>query len=66
MSTILFEYLFIISVEFCGPACAAYQQIFTPALLQYVTDKSAEVRQAAAYGCGVLGQVKCSTDFSNE
>ncbi|XP_018786475.1 PREDICTED: importin-5 isoform X1 [Bactrocera latifrons] len=43
-------------IEFCGPACAAYQQIFTPALLQYVTDKSAEVRQAAAYGCGVLGQ----------
>ncbi|XP_036330351.1 importin-5 isoform X2 [Rhagoletis pomonella] len=43
-------------IEFCGPACAAYQQIFTPPLLQYVTDKSAEVRQAAAYGCGVLGQ----------
>ncbi|XP_053959083.1 importin-5-like [Anastrepha ludens] len=43
-------------IEFCGPACAAYQQIFTPPLLQYVTDKSPEVRQAAAYGCGVLGQ----------
>lgn len=43
-------------IEFCGPACAPYQQIFTPSLLQYVTDKSPEVRQAAAYGCGVLGQ----------
>ncbi|KAM7363450.1 karyopherin beta 3 [Cochliomyia hominivorax] len=43
-------------IEFCGPACASYQQFFTPALLQYVTDKSPEVRQAAAYGCGVLGQ----------
>lgn len=26
-------------------------------MLQYVTDKSSEVRQAACYGCGVLGQV---------
>ncbi|XP_075146226.1 karyopherin beta 3 [Haematobia irritans] len=43
-------------IEFCGPASAAYQQFFTPALLQYVTDKSPEVRQAATYGCGVLGQ----------
>lgn len=43
-------------IEFCGPACAPYQQFFTPALLQYVSDKSPEVRQAAAYGCGVLGQ----------
>lgn len=43
-------------LEFCGPACTPYQQIFTPALLQYVLDKSPDVRQAAAYGCGVLGQ----------
>lgn len=43
-------------IEFCGPACAPYQPIFTPPLLQYITDKSPEVRQAAAYGCGVLGQ----------
>ncbi|XP_037812612.1 importin-5 [Lucilia sericata] len=43
-------------IEFCGPASAPYQQFFTPALLQYVSDKSPEVRQAAAYGCGVLGQ----------
>lgn len=25
-------------------------------MLAYVDDKSAEVRQAAVYGCGVLGQ----------
>ncbi|XP_068157334.1 importin-5 [Drosophila tropicalis] len=43
-------------IEFCGPACAPYQQYFLPALLQYVLDKSPEVRQAGAYGCGVLGQ----------
>ncbi|XP_030375758.1 importin-5 [Scaptodrosophila lebanonensis] len=43
-------------IEFCGPACAPYQHVFAPALLQYVTDKSPDVRQAAAYGCGVLGQ----------
>ncbi|XP_034489294.1 importin-5 [Drosophila innubila] len=43
-------------IEFCGPASAPYQQIFTPALLQYVVDKSPDVRQAATYGCGVLGQ----------
>lgn len=44
------------SIEFCGPDSAPYQQFFTPALLQYVSDKSPEVRQAAAYGCGVLAQ----------
>lgn len=43
-------------IEFCGPSCIQYQQIFTAPLLQYVSDKSPEVRQAAAYGCGVLGQ----------
>ncbi|XP_037940844.1 importin-5 [Teleopsis dalmanni] len=43
-------------IEFCGPDSAPYQQIFTPALLQYVLDKTPEVRQAATYGCGVLGQ----------
>ncbi|XP_055921523.1 importin-5 [Eupeodes corollae] len=43
-------------IEYCGPSCIQYQQIFTAPLLQYVCDKSPEVRQAAAYGCGVLGQ----------
>uniref|UniRef100_A0A1A9WGS4 TOG domain-containing protein n=1 Tax=Glossina brevipalpis TaxID=37001 RepID=A0A1A9WGS4_9MUSC len=43
-------------IEYCGPACVAYQQFFTPALLQYINDKRPEVRQAATYGCGVLAQ----------
>ena len=25
-------------------------------MLQYITDRSPEVRQAAAYGCGVMGK----------
>lgn len=37
--------------------CAPYQQYFLQPLLEYIQDKQAEVRQAAAYGCGVLGQV---------
>lgn len=53
---IYFYFVYIFFLEFCGPACAPYQQIFTPALLQYVVDRSPDVRQAAAYGCGVLGQ----------
>ncbi|XP_011304534.1 importin-5 [Fopius arisanus] len=43
-------------IEYGGPACAKYQEYFLRPMIQYVTDKSGEVRQAAAYGCGVLGQ----------
>ncbi|XP_076750362.1 karyopherin beta 3 isoform X1 [Xylocopa sonorina] len=43
-------------IEFGGPECAQYQEYFLRPMIQYVSDKSAEVRQAAAYGCGVLGQ----------
>ncbi|KAI4504097.1 hypothetical protein M0802_000568 [Mischocyttarus mexicanus] len=43
-------------IEFGGPECAKYQELFLRPMIQYVSDKSAEVRQAAAYGCGVLGQ----------
>uniref|UniRef100_A0A0K8TSJ3 Putative karyopherin importin beta 3 n=1 Tax=Tabanus bromius TaxID=304241 RepID=A0A0K8TSJ3_TABBR len=43
-------------IEHCGPVSAQYQQFFIQPMLQYVTDKSPEVRQAACYGCGVLGQ----------
>lgn len=43
-------------VEYTGPACVAYQQFFTPAFMQYYKDQSAEVRQAVAYGCGLLAQ----------
>ncbi|XP_011500552.1 PREDICTED: importin-5 isoform X2 [Ceratosolen solmsi marchali] len=43
-------------IEYGGPECAKYQEFFLRPMIQYVSDKSAEVRQAAAYGCGVLGQ----------
>ncbi|XP_023288380.1 importin-5 isoform X2 [Orussus abietinus] len=43
-------------IEHGGPECAKYQDFFLNRMIQYVSDKSAEVRQAAAYGCGVLGQ----------
>lgn len=43
-------------IEHCGPVSAQYQQFFIQPMLQYVTDKSPAVRQAACYGCGVLGQ----------
>ncbi|XP_031831169.1 karyopherin beta 3 isoform X1 [Nomia melanderi] len=42
-------------IEFGGPECAKYQEYFLRPMIQYVSDTSAEVRQAAAYGCGVLG-----------
>ena len=42
-------------VEYGGPACAKYQGYFLRPMLTYITDKAAEVRQAAVYGCGVLG-----------
>ncbi|KAL0280849.1 UNVERIFIED_CONTAM: hypothetical protein PYX00_002016 [Menopon gallinae] len=44
------------AIEFGGPACVKYQQYFLPAIACYVQDRSPEVRQAAVYGCGVLGQ----------
>ncbi|XP_071439915.1 importin-5 [Hetaerina americana] len=44
------------TIEYGGPACAKYQEYFLSPMLAYVDDKSAEVRQAAVYGCGVLGQ----------
>ncbi|KAK7080859.1 Importin-5, partial [Halocaridina rubra] len=43
-------------IEFGGPACDKYTEHFLQPLLGFVTDKQGEVRQAAAYGCGVLGQ----------
>ncbi|XP_039296349.1 importin-5 [Nilaparvata lugens] len=43
-------------IEFGGAACAKYQGVFLQPMLALVTDKSPEVRQAAVYGCGVLGQ----------
>ncbi|XP_072034276.1 importin-5-like [Amphiura filiformis] len=43
-------------LEYCGPSAIKYQEWFLAPLLQYVTDRSPDVRQAAAYGIGVMGQ----------
>lgn len=43
-------------IEFTGPLCVQYQQFFLQPMMAYVKDKQAEVRQAAIYGCGILGQ----------
>jgi HEAT repeat protein len=43
-------------IEFTGLASAKYQGFFLQPLALYVKDKSHEVRQAAAYGWGVLAQ----------
>merc|ERR1711962_85722 len=43
-------------VEYTGPECQKYESIFLARLLACVSSPQPEVRQAAAYGCGVLGQ----------
>lgn len=43
-------------IEHGGPACIKYQEFFLRPMIQYITDKSPEVRQVSAYACGVLGQ----------
>ncbi|KPI93520.1 Importin-5 [Papilio xuthus] len=43
-------------IEFGGPACIKYQDIFLEPMLSGLVAAEAEVRQAAAYGCGVLAQ----------
>lgn len=43
-------------MEFTGPASAKYQNQFIPQLVNYLSDASPEVRQAASYGCGVMAQ----------
>merc|ERR1719447_2456991 len=43
-------------IEYGGPHCAKYQQIWLGRLMSCVTSSQPEVRQAAAYGCGVVGQ----------
>ncbi|XP_048004926.1 importin-5 [Leguminivora glycinivorella] len=43
-------------IEFGGPACVKYQDIFLEPMLNGLCSAEAEVRQAAAYGCGVLAQ----------
>lgn len=43
-------------IEYLGPASAKYQEHFVAPMMHYLTDEHPEVRQASAYGCGVLGQ----------
>lgn len=43
-------------LEYTGTASIKYQQYFLKALLSGIQDQNPEVRQAAAYGCGVMAQ----------
>ncbi|XP_062957947.1 importin-5 [Cynocephalus volans] len=43
-------------IEHCSPASFKYGEYFLRPMLQYVCDNSPEVRQAAAYGLGVMAQ----------
>lgn len=43
-------------IEYTGPNCAQYQQFFLQPMFTYVKNPQPEVRQAAVYGYGVLGQ----------
>jgi len=43
-------------LEYTGPVSIKYQHYFLKVLLGSIQDASAEVRQAAAYGCGVMAQ----------
>jgi hypothetical protein len=43
-------------MEFTGAAAVKYQHSFVPNMLTYLSDTSAEVRQAASYGCGIMAQ----------
>jgi len=43
-------------IEYTGPVSQKYEQLYLNRLLSCVSSPQPEVRQAAAYGCGVLGQ----------
>ncbi|KAB0402924.1 hypothetical protein E2I00_011127 [Balaenoptera physalus] len=43
-------------IEHCSPASFKYAEYFIRPMLQYTCDSSPEVRQAAAYGLGVMAQ----------
>lgn len=55
-AVLLTLFLYLIFIYFVGPACAKYQHYFLQPIVNAVLDEAAEVRQAAAYGCGVLAQ----------
>ena len=43
-------------IEYTGPQALRYQQHFVEQMLHYASDCQPDVRQAAAYGLGVMGQ----------
>ncbi|XP_033100992.1 importin-5-like [Anneissia japonica] len=43
-------------IEYCGPCSWKYQQYFLRQMIDLLQDKSPEVRQACAYGCGIMGK----------
>jgi len=43
-------------LEYTGSTSIKFQQYFLKPLISGLTDQNAEVRQAAAYGCGVMAQ----------
>merc|ERR1712121_232343 len=43
-------------LEYTGVTSMKYQEYFLKILINSIQDNSAEVRQAAAYGCGVMAQ----------
>lgn len=55
---------FIFVIEYTGAHCSQYQQIFLTPFMTYLKDGQPEVRQAAAYGCGVLAQVSKLTSIN--
>ena len=43
-------------IEYTGPRALDYQSHFAQQMIHYITSPQPEVRQAAAYGVGVMGQ----------
>lgn len=41
-------------LEYCGPDSIKYQEYFLKRLIEQIIDETPEVRQAAAYGCGLM------------
>lgn len=41
-------------LEYCGPESVKYQEFFLKRLLEQIVDETAEVRQAASYGAGLM------------
>ncbi|KAJ1361139.1 hypothetical protein KIN20_020327 [Parelaphostrongylus tenuis] len=44
-------------IEFAPKRCAKYQEQFVPLMIRCLADEYSEVRQAAAYGFGIMGMI---------